>query len=233
MTCKKDEWIARLVPEATFVDIGGLWGTLNEKASVAIRAGARETTMSDIARQDHVMWRDFDAHCAKLGISGYRKATVDIVAPEPEKILGVHDVVHCSGIIYHLPDPFLMLQNLKRVTGKHLIVTSMVVPGPLDTAAGKLDIGPDNAYFVPGLAPHSKAVLAAHFDALGIRIAAINAPLEEPWMFPGEQPNYGPWWWVYTPDFLKQLVRTAGFEIEDECWSWERRAYSVLARPIA
>jgi len=230
MSCRKNEWIARLAPGASFVDVGGLWGTLNEKVSVAAKAGARECTMSDIAPQGHSLWTDFDAHCAKLGVSGYRKVTVDIVAPEPEKALGVHDVVHCSGIIYHLPDPFRMLQNLKRVTRRHLIVTSMVVPERVETPEGALDFGPDAARFVPGLAPGTRRILAAHFDALGLRIGSITAPLEEPWMFDDTTPNYGPWWWVYSPAFLRSLVQTAGLAVEDECWSWENRSYSFLLR---
>jgi hypothetical protein len=230
MSDLKNDWIARLTPGASFADVGGLWGTVNEKVSVAAKAGAREFTMSDIAPQGHALWNEFDAHCARLGVSGYRKVTVDIVAPEPEKTLGVHDVVHCSGIIYHLPDPFSMLRNLKRVTRRHLIVTSMVVPERVENAAGSLDFGQDVARFVPALGPVARAVLAAHFDGLGLKIGAINTPLQEPWMFDDTTPNYGPWWWVYSPAFLRSLVETAGLAIEDECWSWDDRAYSFLLR---
>lgn len=232
MSDKKNDWIARLAPGGSFADVGGLWGTVNEKVSVAIRAGARECTMSDIAPQGHALWQAFDEHCAALGVSGYRKVTVDIVAPEPEKVLGVHDVVHCSGIIYHLPDPFRMLRNLRRVTRRHLIVSSMVVAERMETPAGTLEFGPDEARFVPALTPRNKAIVAAYFDALGIRIAAINNPAE-PWILPGDIENYGPWWWLYSPPFLRGMAETAGYAIEDEGWTWEARAYSLLLRPLA
>jgi len=228
---KKNDWIKALVPGKTFIDIGGLWGTVNEKVSVALRAGAASATMADIQIQGHQLWKDAEAHCAKLGVSGYRTVTVDITEPNPETVIGIHDIVHCSGIIYHLPDPFQLLLNLKRVTGDRLILTSMVVPERVRNAAGKLDLGPDFAYFVPRLSPRVKAVLGAHFSAYNIHIAMINAPLNEPLLLPDTgKPNFGPWWWVYSPAYFKNLVETAGFSIEDECWTWEGRAYSVLVR---
>jgi len=231
MSDLKNDWIARLVPGASFADVGGLWGTVNEKVSVAMRAGARECTMADITPQGHELWAAFDRHCEGLGVAGYRKLTVDIVAPQPELALGVHDVVHCSGIIYHLPDPFRMLRNLHRVTRRHLIVTSMVVAEEMRTPAGTLPFGPDEARFVPTLTPASRAIVAAYFDALGIRIAAINGEAE-PWIYPDGQENYGPWWWLYSPAFFRGMAEVAGFAVEGECWTWESRAYSLLLRPL-
>jgi len=46
MAC--NEWIKQYVQGKTFVDVGRLWGTVNEKVSVAAKAGARETSMIDI-----------------------------------------------------------------------------------------------------------------------------------------------------------------------------------------
>ena len=39
---EKHRWIAELVPNRTFADIGGLGGTVNETVSLALRHGARE-----------------------------------------------------------------------------------------------------------------------------------------------------------------------------------------------
>src|SRR5690606_13047137 len=36
MSCPKDAWIQRLVPGKSFIDVGGLWGTVNEKVTVAL-----------------------------------------------------------------------------------------------------------------------------------------------------------------------------------------------------
>jgi hypothetical protein len=212
------------------MDVGGLWGTRNEKVSVALKAGARGATMADIAPLEHSLWSDFDAHCRQLGVSGYGRVQLDVVEPPADCSGLVHDVVHCSGIIYHVPDPYRMVANLRKLTREHLILTSMVVPERIDNDAGTLAFPADQGIFVPSLRESTRAVVAAHFDELGLSVAAINRPLDESWRWPDETPNYGPWWWLMSPEFLRGLLTVAGFAVEDECWSWEKRSYSFLAR---
>jgi len=43
--------------------------------------------------------------------------------------LGVFDVVLCVGLLYHLENPFAAIRNLRALTGRLLIVESVVVPG--------------------------------------------------------------------------------------------------------
>lgn len=49
--------------------------------------------------------------------------------------LGVFDLVLCFGLLYHLENPFLAIRNLNTLTGKILVVESMVIPDPLPTAS--------------------------------------------------------------------------------------------------
>lgn len=230
MADKKDHWIATLAPGKRFMDVGGLWGTRNEKVSVALKARARLATMADIAPLDHQLWRDFDARCAELHVSGYARTHLDIVEPPAEYTALIHDVVHCSGIIYHVPDPYRMLANLRKLTAEHLIITSMVVPEHIANAAGTLEFPADQAVFVPSLRERERAIIATHFDRLQLSVAAINTPLQEAWRWPDGTPNYGPWWWLMSPPYLRGLLEVSGFTIEDEGWSWEERSYSFLAR---
>lgn len=230
MSDKKDEWIRMLSPNKSFLDVGGLWGTKNEKVSVALRAGAAKATMADIAPLDHQLWKDFDLHCANLGVKGYGKIQLDIVEPGGDVRLLRHDVVHCSGIIYHLPDPYRMLANLRRVAVEHLIVTSMVVPEHISNRVGKLDFPADRAAFVPSLSETTRAIVAEHFNQAGVSIGAITQPLDEAWLWPDGSPNFGPWWWLMSPPFLRGLATVAGFTVEGECWSWEGLSYSLLLR---
>lgn len=230
MNDKKNEWIAALSPGKSFMDVGGLWGTKNEKVSVAMKAGAASATMADIAPLDHHLWTDFDRHCAELGVSGYRKLRLDIVEPGTEVAMLKHDVVHCSGIIYHLPDPYRMLANLRRISSEHLIVTSMVVPEKISNNAGQLDFPADRVAFVPSLSETTRAVVAEHFRQAGVAVGAITQPLDEAWLWPDGTPNFGPWWWLMSPPFLRGLATVAGFAVEDECWSWEGLSYSFLLR---
>ncbi|MEO8839533.1 MAG: hypothetical protein ABI351_12575 [Herbaspirillum sp.] len=72
--------------------------------------------------------------------------------------------------------------------------------------------------------------MATHFDKLCLSVGAVNTPLNEPWRWPDGTPNYGPWWWLMSPAFLRGMIEVAGFIVEDECWSWEGPSYSFLAR---
>ena len=49
-----DEAIMRYAGEGSFIDIGPLWGTVNEKITVAARAGAKRLAAADI----HPIWHD-------------------------------------------------------------------------------------------------------------------------------------------------------------------------------
>ena len=106
----------------------------------------------------------------------------------------------------------------------------MVVPEHIKNRKGKLEFPADHAAFVPSLTEATRAVVAAHFDELGLSVGAINTPLNEPWRWPDGTPNYGPWWWLMSPAFLRGVIEVAGFIVEDECWSWNARSYSFLAR---
>lgn len=229
MSDNKNHWIETIVRGRSFMDVGGLWGTRNEKVSVALRAGARTATMADIAPFGHQLWQDFDTYCEERGVRGYGRAQLDVVELPGDCSGLVHDVVHCSGIIYHVPDPFRMLANLRRLTGEYLILTSMVVPERIKNSTGVVEFPADQAVFVPSLRTATRAVVAAHFDALALSVMAVNKPLAEPWRWPDGTPNYGPWWWLMSPAYLRGLLEVAGFAVEDECWSWEQRSYSFLA----
>lgn len=122
-----------------------------------------------------------------------------------------------------------VLANLRKLTGEHLIITSMVVPEHVANAVGTLAFPADRAVLVPSLQEPTRVIVAAHFDGLELSVAAINAPMQEAWRGPDDTPNYGPWWWLPSPPCLRGLMEVSGFTIEDECWSWQGRSYSFLA----
>ena len=100
----KDEWIRSLVNGQTFADVGGLWRAMNEKISVALKAGATAATMIDVEPLDSKLWEDFRARCALMNVSGYDCVQADATVPDLRERVGAFDVVHCAGVIYHVPD---------------------------------------------------------------------------------------------------------------------------------
>src|SRR5262245_5878323 len=97
---KTDEWIARLVPDKSFVDIGGIGvGVINERITSAYSAGARSCAMADIMPTSHYEWDIFRKKCASLGLPAFREfGGVDIRSRESLRQLGRVDIVHSTGI---------------------------------------------------------------------------------------------------------------------------------------
>jgi hypothetical protein len=110
------EWIGTHAKGRTFADVGGLWGTKNERVSVALRGGAAAAAMIDSMPLDREEWRQFDERCAGLGVSGYQKFQVNLDDPDLVAKVGTYEVVHCSGVLYHCPNPVYSAAQLARLT---------------------------------------------------------------------------------------------------------------------
>ncbi len=226
----KDQWIKEIVKGKTFADIGGLWGTKNEKVSLAVQSGAKAATMIDAAPPDNEMWQAFKDHCVDLNISGYHCLHADVTDQHLGKSIGAYDLIHCSGVIYHLPDPFLMLRNLYSVVNESLILTSMTVPNRIETKIGTIEFSGGTVLSVPLLSQEQKEIFSLHFESEGIVIGAINGDPVEEWVTSDGLSHYGPWWWLWTPDFVKNMLETCRFEVIDVCESWQGKSHSFLCR---
>ena len=113
-----DMWIEDLVKNKTFIDVGGVAYTYNEKISIAHESGAKDLTMLDVAGlydkskidADDSAWLAFHQRMKEKKIENYHsiKANIDNVH------LGIYDLVHCNGVIYHTPNPLHTLKkNIK------------------------------------------------------------------------------------------------------------------------
>jgi FkbM family methyltransferase len=63
-------------------------------------------------------------------IRRYPEAAFSVGDIEDQRVaeLGTVDLVFCFGLLYHLENPFRAIRNLKALTGKVLILESMIVP---------------------------------------------------------------------------------------------------------
>ena len=226
----KTAWIHSVVDGRSFADIGGLWGTVNEQVSVAHAGGASHCAMIDIQPAGDALWQAFDARMAELGVRDYASIEADATLEGFEGRVGAYDVVHCSGVIYHLPDPFTLLLRLRGVTSEHLVLTSMHVPEIVENDAGRLDLSGGGAYLLHALEGAPRAVLTRHFEQLGLNIAGLTVPLQEPLVLPNGRAATSPWWWLMTPSLLRRMLQVAGFEVVDEGESWADRSYSFLCK---
>lgn len=223
-----NDYIGREVAGLTFADVGGLWGAVSERCSVAKLAGARDVTMIDVQPADSQLWIDFRAHAASLGVTGVREIIGNIEDPAFAEHIGSFDYVHCSGVIYHAPNPFLMLHCLKAITRKTLILASMTVPEVIETPQGRIVIDPAAPLAVPLIDAEQRRIMTAHFDRLGFVVHNVNSPDEHPWMWDRYRFNYGPWWWFWPPETLRRMAETVGFRVRDVLEVWEGRAHALI-----
>ena len=225
---EKHRWIAELAPNKTFADIGGLWGTVNETVSIAMRHGAREATMVDIQPLHTKWWKAFHERCEELGISGYRSVVGDICNDRIADEIGCFDITHCSGIIYHLPSPFDMIRNLISMTRERFILSSMIVPDRITNRFGTLESARGQCLSVPTLSEPQREILSEHFSELGIKVGGLNVQSTPP-VAPDGGFRYGPWWWLFTAETLVSMCEMFGVIIE-KTWVSSHGSLSVLAR---
>ena len=116
----REELVARFAPGRSFLDVGAPWSVHGAIAFAARDAGATRVTALDVMaptpefaqRQGDVRFVQGDVHDA---------ATVAAA--------GIHDVVWCSGVLYHAPNPLLTLERLHALTGETLLLATETIRG--------------------------------------------------------------------------------------------------------
>lgn len=213
-----EEAILRLAPGGSFADIGGLWGTVNERVTTALLAGATEAAMVDVTPLDHPLWEAFAARCAERGLDPARCRRIHAALEDPdlpERLGGRRDLIHCSGVLYHCPDPFGALRQLTRLSRRHVVLGCATVPERIENEAGTVTLGDGVVVAVPALSGRAKAVFQRHFAALGMPVHNVNRPEPSPWRWPDGRWNYAPWWWLWTGATLRAMAEAAGLRVRE------------------
>ena len=95
----RDVYLAKVVKGKSFAEVGGLWGTVNEKVSVAHAHGARDLAMIDVSPPESELWRLFEERRQSLRLPEVQCVSNDLVALAESATCPRFDVVHCSGIL--------------------------------------------------------------------------------------------------------------------------------------
>lgn len=216
----RDAFVARSVPGKSFADVGGLYGTVAEKVSVAHRAGAASVEMVDVVPFSDPMWAAFEGRMGELGISGYWKTSASVLEMDAS-----YDAVHCSGVLYHMPEPMALLRALHRISREAVVLGCVVSPRRMQNGAGVLEVPGSAAIHLPALSGAEKAVVAEHFRPLvGDRALGLTAPAT--W----DPEDFSPWWWLPTSGCLRGACEAAGFSVLEEAPYWHDNARALLLR---
>jgi 2-polyprenyl-3-methyl-5-hydroxy-6-metoxy-1,4-benzoquinol methylase len=221
----RDSYIGQVVAGATFADVGGLWGTVNEKVSVAHKRGARRVAMLDISPPDSPLWQLFHQRMAQEGVSDYHCATMDVASPSVTSTVEPFDVIHCSGVLYHHPNPMLLLRNLRALARQHVVLTSAIAQASVTNATGTYTMPDSAVLFVPALTTSEREILGEYWRSFGV---AADGLTNECAFNPDD---FGPWWWLPTAGGLLAMCRAAGFTIVDHSLTWNNNALVTLLTP--
>ena len=225
MTDPRDRYIHQVAAGRTFAEVGGLWGTLNERVSVAHAAGARELTMIDLSPAGSHWWIKFRERCQTLDVPAAAEVSAEILFLASQPQPPTFEVVHCSGVLYHMPDPLRFLAALRRLTREHLVLTSSITADLISNSAGSLRVPAGGALFIPGLTDAERAIVRADWLPLvGENAGGITCSCT--W----NVNDFGPWWWLPTITALKAMCEATGFSVLDGQTVWDDHAYTLLLR---
>jgi hypothetical protein len=209
---RTEELIRRHAPGGSFVDIGAMWQMHGRMPFVAEEAGATAVTAVDAMDPTP----EFESERERRG-SAVRFVQGDLHDPLTLQEVGPHDFVWCSGVIYHSPNPYGLIEHLRRLTGRLIYLGTEIVPEVP---------GFDQAcVFYPGLDERSRRAYGS-VHGPGHGAIGVNSPFDAT---PGL--GYANYWWGITPSALRAMVRTARFEIVEELRP-DPFTMSLLARPV-
>ena len=69
------------------------------------------------------------AEQARIRVPSAHFSTLDVTSAEAVLLLPPADLAFCFGLLYHLENPFAAVRNLHHLSGKYLIVETLIAPG--------------------------------------------------------------------------------------------------------
>lgn len=202
------ELVGRYAAGKTFVDVGCMWKVHGEYALHALASGA--VAVTGIDQMDATS--EFAGRNAEHG-GGVRFLKGDLNDPAIDTWAGLHDVVFCSGVLYHVPNPVYSILQMRRLCAETLILTSA---STMDGAV------PNAMVFLPGLRAEERAALTFQTTRGGSKIgldSTIDANL-----------GYAPWYWLPTPSAIRSMVEAAGFDVKEI--HRHRRVTTIVASKV-
>lgn len=118
----REELVARHARGRSFLDVGCMWSVDGAMCFAALDAGARRVTGIDVMAPTP----RFAGENARRG-EAVRYVGGDLHDPATIAAAGPHEVVWCSGVIYHAPHPLQTLERLRELTTQTLILATETV----------------------------------------------------------------------------------------------------------
>jgi len=171
-----------------------MWGVSGRIAFQAEASGASAVTGLDVMAPTAEYEAEHTARNSKM-----RFVRGDVHDAAAIREVGSHQVVWCSGVLYHSPNPLLILERLRDITEEHLLLATETIPEVPGLSQA--------CVFLPGLDPRQRG---AHQSARP-RATALGVSNE----FSQDQ-GYGAWWWGLSRSAVAGMLHASGFNVVEE-----------------
>jgi SAM-dependent methyltransferase len=202
------EFVKRYAPGKSFADIGCMWGVNGFFSFLAEDTGATKVVAVDVYPESEKFLKE-----RARRNSGIRFVHGDINLVETTDTIGMCDIVFCSGVLYHTPDPVHLLTRLRAICGQILILNTASIP--------EIPGIKNAAVFYPFLDKRRRKIWN---NGIGSQ-KAITGPYEP-------ESGYGNWFWGMTPSAIESMLRCAGFETVERYVSPFRCVFVCKTTPI-
>ncbi len=193
-----ETYLSPIVRNRSFVDVGPLWEVQNETISIAHKHGATRLAAIDIMPPWDHRWGDLER---RLGGIQWERINSDIC-----KYDGSFDVVHCSGVIYHHPEPMTIMTKLSQLTKEHLVLGTVVAE-----RVGKHPLAPGTCLYLPGVPSRMMNTLRNDWQEFLQGRAGDVFDKDVVW----NVHNLYHWWWLFTKDAVIGMAKTVGFQVRE------------------
>ena len=206
-------WIQDIVKDKTFVDVGGLWHTL-ERVTEASLAGASEVTMIDGMKESSRWWDKFDKRCKEKGVVCKNKISIDINDLSLLERVGTFDVVHCMGVLYHCPNPIHTLNQLYSITNDYLILGTTRIPSNLEDPRFPIDVPAGGVLLSEVLTEKQKEICVIFYNHPDNRVIFYDGREDEVLQYREKLNTHTrPWWYFFTDEYIEYILKICGFKI--------------------
>ena len=175
----------------SFADIGCLWGINGLNSFIAEENGANKVIAVDVYPANKEFLDEY-----KRRNSAIKFIQGDINLLETTDEIGNCDIVLCSGVLYHTPDPIHLLTRLRSICNETLILNTASIP---DMPGIK-----NTAVFYPFLNKRQRKIWDRGIGSQ----KGITGPYEP-------QEGYGNWFWGMSPSCIESMLQCAGFEVKE------------------
>lgn len=193
----RHQLVRSLAPGKSFLDVGGMFGINGELGFIAEEAGATRVTLFDAMDPS-------DAFAERHERTGSRLEFVqgDFHDPDVVDFLGQFDVVWCTGVIYHSPNPMQQLLFLRKLATERLVLGTNVIP--------EIPGIEQMCMLYPGVKRDTREAFTRVFGGPE-RLPGMASEFDtEPLM------AYVNMWWGFSPSALRSMLHYSGFTIDDE-----------------